>query len=46
LVGEYFDLRWVIFIYTPHSINEGDGIKVEPEYYLNKGNLEKLDLLN
>ena len=23
-------------------INEGDDIKVEPEYYLNKGNLEKL----
>ena len=25
-------------------INEGDDIKVEPEYYLNKGNLEKLAL--
>ena len=23
-------------------INEGDDIKVEPKYYLNKGNLEKL----
>ena len=23
-------------------INEGDSIKVEPKYYLNKGNLEKL----
>ena len=28
-------------------INEGEDIKVEPEYYLtNKGNLEKVDLLN
>ena len=23
-------------------INEGDSIRVEPKYYLNKGNLEKL----
>jgi len=23
-------------------INEGDDIKVEPKYYLNKGNLEKM----
>ena len=32
---------------TIDIINEGDDIKVEPEYYLtNKGNLEKVDLLN
>ena len=38
--------RTIIKGETIEIINEGDGIKVEPEYYLNKGNLEKLDLLN
>ena len=38
--------RTIIKGETIEIINEGDDIKVEPEYYLNKGNLEKLDLLN
>ena len=38
--------RTIIKGETIEVINEGDDIKVEPEYYLNKGNLEKLDLLN
>ena len=38
--------RTIVKSETIEIINEGDGIKVEPEYYLNKGNLEKLDLLN
>ena len=38
--------RTIIKGETIEVINEGDDFKVEPEYYLNKGNLEKLDLLN
>ena len=39
--------RTIIKGETIEIINEGDDIKVEPEYYLtNKGNLEKVDLLN
>ena len=38
--------RTIIKGETIEVINEGDDIKVEPENYLNKGNQEKLDLLN